>query len=229
MAINWIYDSSKHVFRNADTGRKLTPNQLIKVRDGFVAAQEDTAKGLVDRYAAGEMTQAELQSALSATTSETMTAMSVIGAGGVERVGQMGSEFTSLLQDMLDYQGGYFDQFMTDLANGIITNEEAAQRASLYQSAAINAYEQASAQEAGISDALPYFAGDWGTPCASGCRCSWIIDTVFEGGDQVTYATWQTEEDGRVCDGCEQRAKEWPRTEIDRVVGAAPQIPGVAA
>lgn len=223
MPVKWIYNATRHVFINERTGKELTHRQMVTIRDAFVDSRKAYVQAIVEQYTSGAMTLAELNTALAATTSETITALSVIGAGGQQRAAQMGPTFRDIVQSILDKQVPFFGKFMAETANGSVSDAELANRAGLYQDAAIQAYEQSNAAEAGIED-LPYWPGDWGTECKAGCRCAWEFETVYEGDDEVTYATWQTEEDDAVCDDCQFRSNAWQRREIGRVRGAAPQV-----
>lgn len=214
MASNWLYDATSHTFRNATTGRKLTPQQVVKIRDTFIQVREDAAKSLAERLASGEITQGEFSTALRAYTAETMAAQQALGAGGWESLSNL-SDGAKQLQALLDKQVPFMDAFMKDIQSGNQSDDQIAQRAALYQGASVQAYEQANAADAGI-DSLPYYPGDWSTECKAGCRCSWEIESSFDGNDEVTYATWQTEDDGAVCDDCQARGNEWQNKEISR-------------
>lgn len=223
MAVQWIYNATRHVFVNTRTGKELTHRQMVTIRDAFVDSRKAYVQAIVERYTSGAMTLAELNTALAATTSETITALSVIGAGGQQRAAQMGPTFRDIVQGILDEQVPFFGKFMQETQAGQLSDAELANRAGLYQDTAIQAYEQSNAAEAGIED-LPYWPADWGTECKAGCRCAWEFDTGYEGDDEVTYATWQTEEDDAVCDDCQARANAWQRKEIGRVKDVAPKL-----
>ena len=221
-AVQWAYDVARHVFVNTRTGKALTAREMVTIRDAFVASRQEYVRALVERYVAGALSQAELSAALRAATAETITALAVIGAGGVDRSGALGSAFLDVLESQLQRQVPFMDEFMAQVLADTVSPDQIANRAGMYQESAIQAYEQASAVDVGIN--LPYWPGDWQTECKAGCRCAWIIDTVYEGDDEVTYATWQTEEDGNVCDDCQARADDWQHVEVNRIAGAAPKV-----
>src|SRR4051812_14605834 len=59
----------------------------------------------------------------------------------------------------------------------------------------------------------PFWPGDC-PRCGKRCDCRWRMESVFEGSDKVTYATWQL---GVVaCPVSRQRAEEWARKEVER-------------
>jgi hypothetical protein len=215
MAVEWLYSLEKHQYVNAKTGRKLTPKQLTKIRDSFIKVREDSARALAERLASGEITQAAFEDAFRASVAETFAAQQALGAGGFENLAKLPGEVQQL-ETMLTKQIPFADQFMQDMKAGLLSNDEIAQRAALYQGSSVEAFEKANASDAGVGD-LPYWPGDWGTVCKAGCRCSWEIETVFEGEDEVTYVTWQTEEDGAVCEDCQQRGNDNQHREVSRV------------
>jgi hypothetical protein len=215
MAIQWEYDASKHVYRNKATGRKLTQRQVIGIRDKFIEGRQQIVRGLAEQLANGEITQPAFEAAFRAATAESFAAQQMFGAGGINNLATL-SDPAKALQAMLDKQIPFADVFMQDIAAGKLSPDEIANRAALYQGSSIEAYEKSNAADAGI-DSLPYWPGDWGTECKAGCRCSWLIDTVFDGNDEVTIVTWETEHDGAVCPDCEQRGNDNQQREVARV------------
>jgi hypothetical protein len=139
MASNWVYDATKHVFRNATTGRKLTPQQVVKIRDVFINDREQAAKALAERLASGEITQGEFSTALRGLTAETMAAQQALGAGGWESLSNL-TQGGQQLQALLDHQVPFMQQFMADIEAGTQSADQIAQRAALYQGASVQAY-----------------------------------------------------------------------------------------
>ena len=213
-AIEWVYDIGKHKYINAKTGRALTDKQVTAIRDGFVKAREAYVRGITNMYTSGEISLPTWTTLFEQATAETMTALHTLGAGGAENAALTGDALK--LQELLDAQLPYSRQFISEVEAGKLTDDQIAARAAQYQSAGIEAYEQAQANDWGIGEDMPYYPADGGTECGPGCRCSWVIEDEFDGDDQVTYITWETNADDKVCADCAARAAENQRKEISR-------------
>jgi hypothetical protein len=213
MAAEWTYDPIAHVFRNA-VGKTLTAKQMVTIRDAFILSREEHVKAIVAQWDVGEITREVMINLFRQATAETITALSVIGAGGQQRAGQI-ADFERILSDALGKQMPFADRFVQEILSGALSADDIAARAAQYQSSAVETYEQASASDWGID--LPYWPADHLTTCFSNCRCAWLIDTVFEGDDQVTFATWATEGDDKVCEDCAARGQEWQHREVSRM------------
>ena len=209
----WEYVVSRHAYRNTRTGKWLTWAQMVAIRDTFIEARQEVVRGLAARYVAGEIGANEFARLFRSITAETHAALAIMGAGGAERFGQLPVAVRNL-QGILADQMPYAEAFLREIAAGLLSDADIANRAALYQGAAVEAYEQANADDFEID--LPYMPGDGDTVCLSNCRCAWNVETVFEDDDEVTYATWVTENDGNVCDDCAERGREYDHREVRR-------------
>ena len=208
MAAEWKYDPITHVYIDPN-GRRVTPRQLVSARDRFAAARQAMLHALGLQLAAGSITVEQWEGEFKRLVAETITALHLFGAGGEAMVRARSIHIDRLVQ-ALDRQLPFATQFIDQVRSGELSGDAIAARSELYVGAGVSAYEQARADDWGVE--LPYYPADHGTPCESNCRCSWIIETAWNEQEQrdVTTARWQTEGDGKVCDGCMTRAREWP-------------------
>lgn len=212
MADQWTYDTARHAYVSVATGEYMSWAESVAIRDQFILARQQLARDLVARYIAREITFRQFALAFNALTAETFTALSMFGAGGAERWAQLPGAQRAL-DRLLQAQIPYAEGFLQEIIAGTLTPEAIANRATLYQGAAVEAYETANADDWEIE--LPYYPAE-DTICQTNCRCAWNLETVFEDDDEVTYATWVTEGDDNVCDTCAERGAEWQRVEMKR-------------
>jgi hypothetical protein len=207
VAVRWEYDEERH--RYLRDGRVVPIRELVRTRDQFAAARQAMLRALGEQLAAGTITLAMWEAEFRAIVAETMTALHLFGAGGEAMLIKKPIHVLRLIQ-ALDRQMPFAKSFVDDIIVGTTSLDAVAARSELYVGAGIMAYEQARSDEWGVT--LPFYPADHGTPCQSNCRCNWTITTAVDevSGRDVTMAYWQTEGDGKVCDGCRRRGAEYP-------------------
>jgi hypothetical protein len=208
VADQWTYDPQKRQYVDPN-GRLVPIRELVRVRDQFASARQAMLRTIGEQLAAGTITVAEWEAQFRAIVAETITALHIFGAGGETMVRTKPMHLRRLVT-ALERQIPFANAFVSELQTGQIEATAVAARSELYVGAGITAYEEARADEWGVT--LPYYPADHGTPCESNCRCNWTITTSTHEltGRDMTTAYWQTEGDGKVCDGCQQRAAEYP-------------------
>lgn len=198
--MNWRWDEKRHQYVS-DSGDVLGGKELQAIRDGLAEGFSEQAADLVAQQQAGSITADQFAARFSAFVDEATRAQFLLGRGGVNAAAS--DDFATMAKIISD-QLGFADGFAKALANGEISAAEATARAELYAGSAVSAFEQGmAASHDGLE--LPFYPADGDTPCLGGCRCSWEIE---DDGEQYT-ATWITEGDGNVCDGCLERGAQY--------------------
>jgi hypothetical protein len=226
-----VWDDRTQRYRHKRTGRLVTEAQLIALRNAMADAYETRLVALVASYVGGEIAKVTWEDRFLTLIVEAASHGYVLGRGGtalmtdadwdelavvVTRQTAYGQRFLNVLQAAIDAQRG-----VTPLqAIKEALEPRTAQRAALYGGAAVEGYERGNASAKGIGRTggrLPVYPADGGTECKSRCRCSWSI--VGDNDQHMWVATWITESDGNVCDGCAERGRLYQRVEYPMASG----------
>jgi hypothetical protein len=208
VAVKWTYDPTANQY-SYPSGRKVPLRELVRVRDGFAAARQTMLRELGEQLASGKIGLPEWEVQFRAIVSETISALHMFGAGGEQMLAQNPMHIVRLRM-ALNEQMPFSSRFVSQIYTGEVSPEAVAARSEQYVGAGIKAYEQARADNWGIT--LPYYPADHLTECHGNCRCSWSITTTTDAttGNDVTKAWWQTEGDDKVCADCRRRGADYP-------------------
>lgn len=193
----WTYDAKAKRFVSP-SGRPLSEQASIQLRNRFAAARSEIARTLAERFSSGALTDAEFVAQFNQFIADTMTSAYMAGRGGANAL--LSSDESAILK-LINDQLGFGDEFAKSLAG--LSSDEIANRASLYGDAAVKAFEEGKAAKHGLQ--LEHYPGDWSTACKAGCRC--VIEITEDANNYNLY--WRTASDSSVCPDCEARAREW--------------------
>lgn len=167
-----------------------------ELRDAVATQGSADAADLARRLAAEEITLADFQSELYLATRRAIVANYALARGGVAALTPAD---LATIGDLVGAQAGYLRDFTTAIGQGDLTAETIARRAALYPDAGVEAFSRGEAAALGVT--LPEHP-----PKHALCRCHWRFVTTPE-GQQV--ASWQTQQDGRVCPTCQDLASRY--------------------
>jgi hypothetical protein len=181
--------------------------QVTKLRQEFIAGQEREGRDLARQLAAGDMSVAQWERSARALIKRVYVAEYALGAGGRGMVTRRG---WGSVGGLLGHQYRYLRSFAEEVAAGLLSEAQIANRTTLYLASAVQAYERARASSYdGLS--LPAYPADGSCEGRVNCRCWWDIE---EFADRFE-ATWKTAGDSSTCAVCQHRASEWaPFTQL---------------
>ncbi len=195
----WVWDPAVKRFRDLETGRLLRADTIRSLRDRFVESQEATVGELAGALARDEITLQQWEASFRQLILRSLTAEYLLGRGGRQAMTQRDwGTIGALAKAQYEFARG----FATDLMAGrLVTADEVAGRMTMYVGAAREAHEIGRSEAYGMPR-LPAYPCDGGTPCLTGCKCSWsITETTTE-----WRATWRLGAAQQHCAGCSSRA-----------------------
>jgi hypothetical protein len=202
----WQWDRPTRRYRDTETGRFLSHETTVTLRDRYTEARKVGMRDLARTTLAprtdpvGWNTTVRHFSEVGWRHAErTMIGEYTFGRGGANA---MTAGDRATVQSMLRNQKDYWDRFMTEALDGRLSEDQIIDRATMYTDASTGFYERG--REEAFNIRLPGHPGDGGTRCLTRCKCSWEIVERKAG---VT-ATWQARGDN-ICEDCERRAAEW--------------------
>lgn len=195
----WSFDQRISRYRDGRTGRFIPKADVVALRDNIVDKARDESASLAERLRIGAISRGEFTDGMRGLVTNAHGAQYLFGRGGLNAVT---SKDVSTLQQAIVGQYGYIDNFANDLLSGDVSEARARQRAHMYADGSIQSYERARAASFNVD--LPAYPGDGGTPCLTGCCCSWDISRK----DGVVSATWKVG-GADPCSGCLDRAAKW--------------------
>lgn len=203
---DWEYSRSARRFRDADTGRFVSAQAVVDLRDGFQERRRADLDVLTRRLADREMTVQDWERGVTQAIRGLHTAQYALGRGGLNAMTD--ADYTRA-DEMVEHQRGYLRAFAEDVAAGNLSEAQIAARSKLYHAASTTAHEAGRASSWGV--APPNLPGDGSTPCKSNCRCS----IAYREKQETVELRWQLHS-GESCSGCAGRAAAWTPLVIDR-------------
>lgn len=204
----WIYDASTRRYRNEATGRFLSQQTIVKLRDDFIESQHVKMAELARGVAAKDITIQRFEHDARALVKETHAVEYTFGRGGRNAMTQ--SDWGRVGQTVKG-QYAYLHQFTQQIADGELSVPQIAVRASMYMDAGIASHERGRAAAFGMH--LPAFPADGSSECLSRCRCAW---SIIEQAEQFE-ATWVRNSAAEHCATCESRGSTWAPLVIEKV------------
>lgn len=203
----WQFDTASRRFRSTESGKYLSRQQAVALRDRFTDLAKERAAALATDLKAGTLDAAGWERSMRALAKSVHVDMALLGRGGRPQMmpadwGRVGAA----LKSQYRYLGAFADQA------GELTEAQVAARAGMYVAAATNTYERASAAAAGVPD-LPAYPGDDCEGMAN-CRCFWEIVETEDGWE----CTWHVVGDEGTCEPCAEHGREWAPLVVERAV-----------
>ncbi len=195
----WQWNTESRRYHDTATGRFLSPQQQLGLRDTFTDALKGRSASLAERLSAGTMTPGEWEHGMRTLVKQAHIDLAVLGRGGRSQMtpadwGRVGRE----IRDQYGYLGRFAD------ATPELSEAQIAARSGLYVESATASYERANAAAAGLPP-LDQYPSDGQTICGTNCRCSLEITETQDGWDVV----WHANDDPAVCEDCAALAAEW--------------------
>jgi len=195
----WEYDAGSRRYRDKRTGRWLSHNRMIAMRDDYVAAYETRVAGLAERVMSGDMTLQQWERGMRAELKSLHIGQYELGRGGRKAMTQ--SDWGRLGAEMRK-QYGYLNGFASEVATGSLSPAQVAARSQLYVEASTASYERGRAAAHRL--VLPAYPGDGSTQCRVNCKCHWRITE-----DQTKWDCYWTLGQAEHCEDCVTRSQTW--------------------
>lgn len=179
---------------------------MLRVRNRLADGFKDDAAELATKVVNGVLTVVDWARAFGSLIADGVTSAFMLGKGTNALDFRGHGIVTGLIQAQYSYAGPFAQAIDDAITAGTPMSEDAiAARSGLYAGGSvIHPFEVGKTD--GID--LPYFPADGLTPCMGNCRCSWEL---VDDGTVIT-ATWNAQDDFKVCDGCIERADAAPFT-----------------
>ena len=206
----WLYDPRSHRYRDSDSGRYLTQNQVKGLVQQSIDAAASNLSGITGLAGSGQLSPADFNARMRDEIKYSTIRQYLLGRGGLN---QMTQEDWGSIGGMLADQYRYLDPFSQEIVN--LSEGQIAARAAMYIRSSREAYERGKVRARGIAvNDLPAFPGDGGTKCLSNCACSWSIDEVREDGLLIGFDCYWELGASEHCSGCLDNAGQWNPYEI---------------
>lgn len=197
----WVYDSNAHRFRDTRTGRLISQQQAVRLRDEFARAMRfERAGQLAGRLASGDMTVQAFTLAARQEIKAAYLAEYMLGKGGRHNMNQ--ADF-GRVGGLLRSQYGYLQNFANEIKAGNLSEAQVQWRLGLYMDSAGQAYERANAADRQIPE-MPAYPKDGSSECKANDQCWWR----YEETELEWLCTW-TLTDAEHCNTCLDRADRW--------------------
>lgn len=195
----WQYDARVHRFRDATTGRFLSAEKAIDLRDGFQDRRRSDVDALTRRLANQEITVQQWERETTQALRDLFHAQYAYGRGGLNAMTD--ADYTESHR-LVEEQRVFLRAFAEDIAAGRLSEAQIGARAKLYYSSSVAAYEHGKSSSWGVRP--PHVPGDGSTSCGANCKC---FLTYVEKPDEI-HITWHRTA-GESCAGCKERARRW--------------------
>jgi hypothetical protein len=202
MANRWEFDDSPgvHRFRDTRSGRFLSTEQAIGLRDSFQERQQSSMRDLARRLASEDVTVQQWEAAVRDVVRDTHAAEYVYGKGGINA---MTSADWQAINALADEQAAFLRGFAQDVASGKLSEAQIAARANQYLTSSRQAYERGRASSWGMPT-LSHYPADGQDACRSNCHCHLEITETGEEW-RVSWRLGGSEH----CADCRSRASSW--------------------
>ena len=190
---DWQWNQATHRYRNVETGKILTENTLIGLRDEMIDTWRGRVQGLADDLVDGKLTVQEWTLQMRREVSHIFSDEYLLAHGGRNSLLQGDLD---ALEEMLTTQYGFLQDFAEDVRAGNLSQAQIAARSELYLDSSTQSHERGKAARYGLT--LPTYPADGSQICRARCRCRWDID---EGEDEF-LCTWLLNVAVTHCDTC---------------------------
>lgn len=203
----WTYDPRIHNYRNMDTGRIASKDDVVLWAWQVSDKSADAAADLAGRLVNGTLSLPEWQRAMREDIKREYIRQYLAGRGGVNAMTQR--EY-GILGQMLRDQWRYMDGFSADIAAGRYGDPgemnlaQIQARARLYIHAGHEAFERGKLEAMGLPQ-MPAYPADGSAICLTNDRCLWNIKEATNGWNAV----WRLEPTAEHCETCLDRAMAW--------------------
>ena len=190
---DWQWNQSTKRYRNTESGRIITENTLIGMRDDLVDNWRVRVQDLADDLVEGRLTVQEWTLRMRREVSNIFSDEYLLAKGGRNAMFQYDID---ALSDMIRSQHGFLQNFAEEVRAGDLSKAQISARSELYMESATQAHERGKGSRHDIL--LPYYPADGSQICRSRCKCRWDID---ESEEEVT-ARWLLSVQSTHCDTC---------------------------
>jgi hypothetical protein len=198
-SLRWSYDRNAHRYRDGNTGRFLTNQTIIDLRDGLLDSRVSATKSLSEALADGRIDLPGWQSGMRAVSKDTAVAEYLFGRGGINAMTQADyGRVGALVKEQYQFLQG----FAQDISDGKLSEKQIEARAAMYAHAGVTAHSVG--QEAAYGGRLNLPAHPGSAECLTRCRCHWSIQE----GPEAWVCTW-VRTSGESCATCISRASTW--------------------
>lgn len=200
-SLRWQYDQRAKNYRDLTSGRFLSQQTILDLRNGLLEARVSGTQVLSAALADGRIDLVTWQSGMRAISRDTAMAEYLFGRGGINAMsppdyGRVGA--------LVKAQYQYLEGFATEVAAGSLSEKQVAARAAMYAHAGVTAHSVGKMATYGGQLNLPVHPGE-GTDCKSRCKCHWSITE----GPEAWVCTWIRESGRDGCDVCRSRASAY--------------------
>lgn len=216
MASAWEFDTRPKRFRDTRSGRFLSTEKAVDLRDGFQLRRQQDLVALNARLAEEELTLQQWEAEVQQLVRNVHAAEYIMGRGGLAA---MTDEDWTAIERLSAEQWGYLRQFADDVGAGRLSEAQTLARARLYLESSRHAYERGRSAAFGVS--LPAYPCDGSSECKSRCKCHWQLVEDTDAG--VVRATWKRSA-SESCRTCRQRGSQWAPLVITRVSDRIAQL-----
>ncbi len=198
---DWVYDEDARRFRDARTGKFLSRQTVLDLRDALADGTGRTVETLTRALADESISLAQWERGMRRLITSAYLGQYALGRGGLKA---MRADDDAEVARVVEGQFAFLRQFALAIADWTMTEAQIVARGQIYLAGSVETFERGRA--AGWGVALPAYPGDGGTPCLGNCRCRWELE---RDGEQ-TRATWVLHAAGaEACPGCVDRAREY--------------------
>lgn len=203
----WQYNKKTKTYSNPDTGRVLSNDEMIALRDQWAESRKQQVAELSASLAEGSITVQQWEAAMRTETKMAFITQFTMGKGGRNNMtyGDWGASGR-----MLRTQYQYLHNFALSVSDGELTEAQIAARSSLYMDASVQAYERGRTASYGMPR-LTQYPGDGQTDCRTSCKCALRIEED-EGAWYVYWLLGPVKKEH--CEDCAKLAVQWNPLEI---------------
>jgi len=158
---NWIWIPALGLYQDTESGRYAGPNDILDDAWESIELGKDTVAGMADALIDGTIDLGDWQEAMRQQIMDEYTRQYLAGVGGE---GEMKDRDWDRLNDLIEEQYAYLDNFAEEIGDGLLSPGQIEVRAKMYVDSAQQAY-WAGVQSAKEMPALPALPGDGSTRC----------------------------------------------------------------
>ena len=195
----WQYEAKSRRYRDTRTGRFISSNQMIGLRDDFTDANGAWFREHAARLTNGEIDLQQWERQARGRLKSIHIDQYTLGRGARKSMTQ--ADWGRVGHALRD-QYAYLNQFAGEIATGTLTPAGIAARSTLYVEASTASYERGRAAAHNL--VLPAYPGDGSTQCRVNCKCTWRI-TENEDAWDCYWTLGQAEH----CEDCVTRSQTW--------------------
>lgn len=151
--IDFIWDSTRKVYIDTATERLVAEATLKLYVRVIGEASRERLRSITEKEVAGEISRATWELAMRSEVKQLHTTMAVLARGGKD---QMRQSDWGRLGNVIAKQNAYLNKFGSEVAHGMVSEEQQLARSEMYASSAYSTFENSRAaaqQESGIERA----------------------------------------------------------------------------